>query len=158
MAYTSASHAHIHPNKLVKLSVSYVLSMTLCVLSYFMLVYCLVFGLKLFITPLTFLIASPPKPLVHSPHTLLFITRTPTTLLFAFLVVFATPTRPPLYLTNSRLGLVLVFFLVIHLIIRAIAAWTSPPIASSFLAMLFLTSLLFPLTHCSLPLLSLTSF
>jgi hypothetical protein len=58
-----------------------------------------------------------------------------------FLVVFATPTPHPLCLTKSCIGLVLVFFLVIHLIIRAIAAWTLPLSASSFLAMLFLMSL-----------------
>jgi hypothetical protein len=158
MAYTSASRAHTHPHKTVKLSASYVLSMTLCVLSYFRLVYRLVFGLKLFIMPLTFLIVSPPKPLVRLPHTSLFITRTPTIQLFVFLVVFATPTPLSLCLTNSRLGLVLVFFLVIHLIIRVIAAWTLPLSASLFLAMLFLTSPLFPLPCRSLPLLLLTSF
>jgi hypothetical protein len=43
-----------------------------------------------------------------------------------FLVVFATPTPYPLCLTKSRPGLVLVFFLVIHLVIRAIVAWTLP--------------------------------
>jgi hypothetical protein len=107
--------------------------------------------LKLFITPPTLLIASPPKPLVCPPHTLLFITCTPTTHLFLFLVVFATPTLSPLCLTNSRPDLVLVFFLVIHLIIRVIAAWTLPLNASSFLAMLFLTSILFPLSHYSPP-------
>jgi hypothetical protein len=96
------------------------------VLCYFGLVYRLVFGSKLFIMPLTSLIASPPKPLVRPPLTSLFITRTPTTCLFVFLVVFATPTPHPLCLTNSRPGLVLVFFLVIHLIIRAIAALTLP--------------------------------
>jgi hypothetical protein len=158
MAYTSASRAHTHPNKTVKLSASYILSMTSCVLSYFRLVYRLIFGLKLFITPLTFLIASPPKPLVHPPQTLLFITRTLTIQLFMFLVVFATPTPLPLCLINSRLGLVLVFFLVIHLIIRVIATWTLPLSESLFLAMLFLTGLLFPLPHRSLPLLPLTSF
>jgi hypothetical protein len=103
--------------------VLYVQSMTSCVLCYFRLVYRLVFGSKLFITPLTSLIAFLPKPLVCPPHTLLFITRTPKTCLFMFLDVFATLTPHPLCLTNSRPGLVLVFFLVIHLIIRAIAAW-----------------------------------
>jgi hypothetical protein len=132
--------------------------MTSCVLSYFRLVYRLVFGSKLFITPLTSLMASPPKPLARPPHTSLFITHTPTTCLFVFLVVFVTPTPHPLCLTNSRPGLVLVFFLVFHLIIRAIAAWTLPLSTSSFLAMLFLTSLLFPFPHRSLPLLPLTSF
>jgi hypothetical protein len=143
-AYTFASRAHTPPNKMVKLIVLYVQSMTLCVFSYFMLVYRLIFGSKLFITPLTSLIASPPKPLARPLHTSLFITCTPTTCLFVFLVVFATPTLHPLCLTNSRPGLVLVFFLVIHLIIWVITAWTLPLSVSSFLAMLFLTSLLSP--------------
>jgi hypothetical protein len=90
MAYTFASRAHTPPNKMVNLNVLYVQSITSCVLSYFRLVYSLIFGSKLFITPLTSLIASPPKPLVHPPHTLLFITHTPTSHLFVFLVVFAT--------------------------------------------------------------------
>jgi hypothetical protein len=109
-------------NKTVKLGVLHVQSITSCVLSYFTLIYRLVFRSKLFITPLTSLIASPPKSLARPSHTSLFITRTPTTRLFAFLVVFAAPIPPPLCLTNSRPGLVLVFFLVIHLIIRVIAA------------------------------------
>jgi hypothetical protein len=92
-AYTFASRAHTPRNKTVKLSVLYVQSMTSCVLSYFRLVYRLVFGSKLFITPLTSLIASPPKPLARPSHILLFITRTPTTCLFVFLVVFATQHR-----------------------------------------------------------------
>jgi hypothetical protein len=99
----------------------------------------------------------PPKLLARPPYTLLFITCTPTTRLFTFLVVFATPTPHPVRLTNSRPGLVLVFFLVIHLIIRVIATWTLPHIASSFLSM-FLMSLLFPLPPCNLPLLLLKSF
>jgi hypothetical protein len=157
-AYTFASRAHTPLNKTVKLSVLYVQSMTSYVLSYFSLVYCLIFGSKLFITLLTSLIASPPKPLARPPHTSLFITRTPTTCLFVFLVVFATQIPHPLCLTNSRPGLVLVFFLVFHFIIRAIAAWTLPLSASSFLTMLFLTRLLFPFPCHSLPLLPLTSF
>jgi hypothetical protein len=100
------------------LGVLYIQSITLCVLSYFSLVYHLIFGSKLFITPLTSLIASLPKPLAHPPHTSLFITCTPTTHLFVFLVVFITPTPHPLCLTNSPPGLVLLFFLVIHFIIR----------------------------------------
>jgi hypothetical protein len=136
-AYTFAFRVHTPPNKMVKLSVLYVQLMTSCVLSYFKLVYRLVFGSKLFITSLTSLITSPPKPLVRPPHTFLFITCTLTTYLFVFLVVFATQTPHPLCLTNLRPGLVLVFFLVIHLIIRAIAAWTLPLSASSFLTMLF---------------------
>jgi hypothetical protein len=75
-----------------------------------------------------------------------------------FLVVFATQTPHPLCLTNSRPDLVVVFFLVFHLIIRVITAWTLPLSASSFLAMLFLTRLLFPFPRRSLPLLPLTSF
>jgi hypothetical protein len=98
------------------------------------------------------------KTISAPSRTSLFITRTPTIQLFVFLVVFATPTPLPLCLTNSRLGLVLVFFLVIHLIIRVIAAWTLPLSASLFLAMLFLTSPLFPLPRRNLPLLILTSF
>jgi hypothetical protein len=129
-AYTFASRAHTPPNKTVKLSVLYVQSMTSCVLCYFRLVYRLIFGLKLFIMLLTSLIAFPPKPLVRPSHTLLFITCTPTTCLFVFLDVLATLTPHPLCLTNSCPGLVLVFFLVIHLIIRAIAAWTLPLSAS----------------------------
>jgi hypothetical protein len=42
--------------------------MTSCVLSYFRLVYRLVFGLKLFITSLTSLIIFPPKPLARPPY------------------------------------------------------------------------------------------
>jgi hypothetical protein len=129
-AYTFASRAHTPPNKTVKLSVLYVRSMTSCVLCYFRLVYRLVFGSKLFITSLTSLIIFPPKPLVRPPHNLLFITCTPIICLFVFLDVFATLTPHPLCLTNSHPGLVLVFFLVIHLIIRAIVAWTLPLSAS----------------------------
>jgi hypothetical protein len=149
--YTSTSRAHPHPNKTLKLSVLYVLSMTLCVLSCFRLVYCLVFGSKLFITPLTFIIAYPPNPLARPLHILPFITRIPTTRLFAFLVVFPIPTPPPLCPTNSRYGLVLAFFLVILLIIRVIDACISLFIASSFLDMLFLTSPPSPLPLPQLP-------
>jgi hypothetical protein len=141
MAYTSASRAH-NPNK----------SKTECVIRTVNdIVHPLLFQASLshrfwveaLHTPLMFLIASPPKPLVRPLHTLLFITRTPTIQLFVFFIVFATPTPLPPCLTNSRLGLVLVFLLVIHIIIRVIIAWTLPVSTSLFLAMLFLMSLLF---------------
>jgi hypothetical protein len=72
-----------------------------------------------------------PTKTISSPFPYFVLHHThPTTCLFVFLVVFATPTPHPLCLINSCPGLVLVFFLVIHLIIRAIAAWTFPLSAS----------------------------
>jgi hypothetical protein len=65
----------------------------------FQAIYHLIFGSKLFITPLAFLNASPPKSLARPPYTLIFITHARTTCLFIFLVVFPTSTPHPLCLT-----------------------------------------------------------
>jgi hypothetical protein len=86
----------------------YIQSMTSCVLSYF----------KALHHATDFLNRLRTKTVRAPLHILLFITRTPTTHLFMFSVVFTAETLPPLCPTNSHHGLALAFFFVIILIIR----------------------------------------
>uniref|UniRef100_A0A0A9C302 Uncharacterized protein n=1 Tax=Arundo donax TaxID=35708 RepID=A0A0A9C302_ARUDO len=84
-------------------------------------------------SPLTSSIASLPKPLVVTPHSLHHTASFPHTLTFASLATNAIPICPPPHLTNYPLVHLCVFSSCIPRIIRDIGALTFLPIVSCYL-------------------------